>query len=196
MSELAHTFFPANPDYVSVERHVLQDNINLIDAKSGILMALSGGFIARCLDKFFELANAPALGLVSTASLTLYAISAIGFFLSAYFTWFVLKPRVTKTNDLVYWGSEAFRENQAQFVERIEATDPSEFRLHFLRHLHILARICRQKYRFFGHAVFFAQISLLTTLGAEICRYARAVPRLDPTAAMHALSLLGTHFHP
>lgn len=181
MADGQPVFVATQPDYVSVERHVLQDNINLIDAKSGILMALSGGFIVRCLDKFFELATvhtsvSPA---ASTAALWLYAVASVGFLMTAFFTWFVVKPRVVKTNDLVYWGSDVFLRGEKQFVDAIEATDIHVFRHHLIRHLYVLAGICRRKFLFFGRAMRTAELSLLTALAAELARYATSVPVPD-----------------
>jgi hypothetical protein len=197
MAETEEAVVPANPDYVSIERHVLQDNINLIDAKSGILMALSGGFIVRCLDKFFELATARASisPLASNASLWLYAIASLGFLMTAFFTWFVVKPRVVKTNDLVYWGSDVFTRGERHFVDTVESTKPHEFRIHFVRHLYVLAGICRRKFLFFGRAMRSAELSLLTALAAELARYASYAPmpawvQLLAMAAMERMSSL------
>jgi hypothetical protein len=167
-----------NPDYVTVEQRVLQDNINLVDAKSGILMALSGGLIARDLDKFYELAtthggSAPTM---ASISLALYGVATAGFFLTAYLTWFVLRPRLVKTNDFVYWGSDVYLQGEKHYLQTIEAATPLDFRDHFLRHLHVLARICRQKFNFFVRAMRTAEVSLLATFSAELTRYASYAP--------------------
>jgi hypothetical protein len=166
-----------NPDYVTVEQRVLQDNINLVDAKSGILMALSGGLIARDLDKFFELAttssSAPA---IASVSLAFYGAATAGFILTAYLTWFVLRPRLVKTNDFVYWGSDVYLKGEQHYLDAIGAATAEDFRHHFLRHLHVLARICRRKFTFFVLAMRTAEISLLTTLTAEVTRYAAHAP--------------------
>jgi hypothetical protein len=167
----------SSPDYVAVEQRVLQDNINLVDAKSGILMAISGGLIARDLDKFYELATASgAWSIATTSSLILYGIALAGFFLTAYFTWFVLRPRLVKTNDYVYWGSDAFLRGEKHYIDLVDAATPEEVRHHFLQHIYVLARICRRKFAFFVSAMRTAEISLLTTLGAEITRYVSYVP--------------------
>lgn len=174
-----------NPDYVTVEQRVLQDNINLVDAKSGILMALSGGLIARDLDKFFELATAHggSAPLVASISLGLYGVATVGFFLTAYLTWFVLRPRLVKTNDFVYWGSDVYINGEKHYLDTIEAATPGDFRDHFLRHLHVLARICRQKFGFFVRAMRTAELSLLATFSAEVTRYASYAPMQARMAA-------------
>jgi hypothetical protein len=178
----------SSPDYVAVEQRVLQDNINLVDAKSGILMAISGGLIARDLDKFYELATASgAWSIATTASLILYGIALAGFFLTAYLTWFVLRPRLVKTNDYVYWGSDAFLRGEKHYIDLVDAATPEEVRHHFLQHIYVLARICRRKFAFFVSAMRTAKISLLTTLGAEITRYVSYVPLGAQGRVVHVL---------
>jgi hypothetical protein len=169
-SDLSH------PDYVTVEQRVLQDNINLVDAKSGILMAISGGLIARDLDKFFELASIRGPSALTTSSMIFYGAALIGFFFTGYFTWFVLRPRLVKTNDYVYWGSDAFLGTEKNYIETVGAATPAELRQHFLHHIYVLALICRRKFAFFVNAMRAAEISLLLTLAAEVTRYASYAP--------------------
>jgi hypothetical protein len=166
------------PDYVTVEQRVLQENITLVDAKSGILLALAGGFIGRNLDKLYELsvAYSRSATVPTMTALLLYAAASLGFLYAAYCTWFVLRPRLHKTNDFVYWGADVFLGGEKAYIEAIEAAVPADFRTHFLHHLHVLARICRQKYGFFVHAMRAAEFSLLATLAAEIARYASYAP--------------------
>jgi hypothetical protein len=162
----------SHPDYVTVEQRVLQDNINLVDAKSGILMAISGGLIARDLDKFFELASSKGtMPLTAIFSMILYAAALIGFFFTAYFTWFVLRPRLIKTNDFVYWGSDTFLGGEKHFIDTVSVAKPEELKHHFLHHIYVLAIICRRKFVFFVNAMRAAEISLILTLLAEITRY-------------------------
>jgi len=167
----------SNPDYIKVEQRVLQDNINLVDAKSGILMAISGGLIARDLDKFYQLATATgAFSIATMASLILYGIALAGFIITAYLTWFVLRPRLVKTNDYVYWGSDAFLRSAKHYVDLVRAATAEELQHHFLQHLYVLALICRRKFAYFVSAMRSAEISLLTTLAAEITRYVSYAP--------------------
>jgi hypothetical protein len=183
-----------NPDYVTVEQRVLQDNINLVDAKSGILMAISGGLIARDLDKFFELATARG-GIATTASLIFYGAALTGFFLTAYFTWFVLRPRLVKTNDYVYWGSDAFLRGEKNYIDTVGAASADELRRHFLHHIYVLALICRKKFAFFVSAMRSAEISLLLTLAAEITRYVSYAPPDIHTRIVNAVVALAHRLH-
>jgi len=187
-SDLSH------PDYVTVEQHVLQDNINLVDAKSGILMAISGGLIARDLDKFFEMATSRS-GIAATTSLIFYGAALVGFFLTGYFTWFVLRPRLIKTNDYVYWGSDAFLGSEANYIDIVSTASPGELRRHFLHHIYVLAVVCRKKFTFFVRAMQAAEISLLLTLAAEITRYISYAPPDIHTRIVNAFVSLVHHLH-
>jgi len=167
---------PIHPEYVTVERHVLQDNITLIDTKSVFLMGLAGLLMVHCLDKLDLLVHMRHdqglhFPLVMEISLGCYAVALLAFFATAYFTWYVVKPRVTNTNDFVFWGSEVFLKNEADFVNTIETTTPFDFGLHFLRHLYVLARICRSKYAYFARATRSAEVALLAMVIAEVARY-------------------------
>jgi hypothetical protein len=186
---------PSNPDYVTVEQRVLQDNINLVDAKSGILMALSGGLIARDLDKFFELvtAHGPA-STFGQVSLAAYGVAASGFLLTAFLTWFVLRPRLIKTNDFVYWGSDVYLKGEKHYIQTIEAATRDDFRHHFLGHLHVLARVARQKYRFFVLSMRTTEISLLATLSAEVTRYVSYLPPAEQGQIVSRILQLRLHW--
>ena len=185
----------SNPDYVAVEQHVLQDNINLVDAKSGILMAISGGLIARDLDKFFELANVHVTSIATTVSLVFYGAALAGFFLTATFTWFVLRPRLIKTNDYVYWGSDTFLGGEKHYIDTLVAAPADEVRRHFLHHIYVLALICRKKFTFFVNAMRSAEISLVLTLMAEITRYVSYAPPDIHTRIVNAVVALAHKLH-
>jgi hypothetical protein len=185
----------SNPDYVTVEQRVLQDNINLVDAKSGILMAISGGLIARDLDKFFELATTSHGGVATTASLILYGAALVGFFFTGYFTWFVLRPRLIKTNDYVYWGSDVFLASEKHYIDTVSAASATELRQHFLHHVYVLALVCRKKFAFFVNAMRAAEISLLLTLAAEVTRYISYAPPDIHTRIVNAFVSLVHRLH-
>jgi|GEM_PF-1793308 len=162
-AEPKQTFMPNHNEYVFVERHALQDNIILCDTKSGILLGFGALTILWCADHLLELASTKSSlsSMFSMAELTLQALGALMLIASLTFAWRVIKPRISAANDYIYWGSQVFLKSQAEFTTTIQNADPDRLATDMLHHLHVLAKICREKYANFRYATIAAEYAAL-----------------------------------
>lgn len=160
MAETEKPFIPTHNEYVFVERHALQDNIILCDSKCGILLGFGALTLVWCLDKLLALTgNAEGRHLISFVTLEelFYALAVLALFVAITFAWKVIKPRIQHTHDHIYWGSKIFTQPQADFTISIQTADPDRLAIDMLHHLHVLARICREKYANFSRAIIAAE---------------------------------------
>jgi hypothetical protein len=173
MSGTGAAYQPTQAEYVAMERDVLQDNIILVDAKSGILMAFCAVVVFRCFDKLQEIKTVVAstcpCGL--TASAILYWLAVLGLLVTTIFAWKVVKPRITKTNDLIYWGADAFLHDLNHFTTAVQSIGQTTLGQDVLQHLFVLAAICRKKFESFNRAIVAAEVSVTLALAAEAFRY-------------------------
>jgi hypothetical protein len=155
--------------FVDFERGVLQDNIILSDAKSGALLAFSGGMVIFCIDAFI---GAHALtGLLHAAIAFLFLGAAGAFLVSCHFSLTTVMPRLVRgADDHIFWESPAFRLPVEAYVKHMEALDAETERRDKLRHLHLLAGICRRKFSHFLRAIRIAQIGFGLLVIAELSR--------------------------
>jgi Family of unknown function (DUF5706) len=161
-------------EYLVVERHVLQDNIILCDTKCGILLAFSALIIEWCLDKVLTLSgyNVAGLPLVfARIEMVLYAFAVLSLFVTIGFTWRVIRPRLRTTDDHIFWGAKFFNQSEEAFMQTIQNVKGEVLGKDMLRHLHVLAGICRDKFQNFRCAAIAAEFStgfVLLAVSAEL----------------------------
>ncbi|HEY5106747.1 MAG TPA: Pycsar system effector family protein [Caulobacteraceae bacterium] len=160
--------------FADFERSVLQDNIVLCDAKSGVLLAFSGAMVIFCLDAFIASrgtairGSSPHLG-----AIVLFVVAALGFLVSCHFSLSTVLPRLRRgqgRSDHIFWEAPFFRLPVDKYVEEMMALDLSVEHEDRLRHLHTLAGICRSKFRNFQLAMRFGQASFVVLVLAELAR--------------------------
>jgi hypothetical protein len=160
MAEAEKPFMPTHNEYVLVERHVLQDNITLCDAKCGILLAFGTLALLWCLDKLLTLTgNVPDHHLITFATIEelLYAFAVLALLTTVIFAWKVIRPRIQHSQDHMYWGSKVFTQSQTDFTIAIQKADQDVLATDMLHHLHVLAGVCREKFANFERAIIAAQ---------------------------------------
>lgn len=154
-------FLPAHNEYVSFERHVLQDNIILCDAKSGALLGAGAVVMVWCVERFVNAAVEKSLYSRFEAGALGVAILAI--IVTMYFAWRVIKPRFVTSNDddHIFWASRTFDISEAAFTDRIQSAKPEVLAADMIRHLYILAGVCRRKFAYFRSATMAAQVAFV-----------------------------------
>lgn len=140
-------------DYLSFERHVLQDNIVLCDTKSGILLGAGAVVIVWCLDQLEKVTGA--------IQQMLYSLAIIAIMFTMYFAWNVIKPRIRRCDDHVFWESKLFQGSESEFTARIQSTESALFATDMIRHLHILADVCCRKFANLQRAAIAAKAAFL-----------------------------------
>jgi hypothetical protein len=136
--------------FADFERGVLQDNIILCDAKMGILVAFAGAMVIYCID----MAGRSGVlrrtsSWISTAEAWGFAAAAIGFLVTCAFALAAIAPRVRPHQvnaDYVFWGARAYRQPLPAFLEEMHGLDVEVEHENKLRHLYILAGVCRDKF--------------------------------------------------
>jgi hypothetical protein len=162
--ELIHERFAA------FERGVLQDNIILCDAKSGVLLAFDGAMVIFCIDAFVG-GRAPHLGLEHGLTNALFLLAAGAFLISCHFSLTTVLPRLRRgRDDHIFWEATVFDLPVDQYVEAMEKIDLERERHDKLSHLHMLAGICREKFRHFQIAIRSGQAAFLLLVAAELAR--------------------------
>jgi Family of unknown function (DUF5706) len=160
---------PARDRFLEFERAVLQDNIILCDAKSGVLLAFSGAMVIFCLD-----ATASVHGsgdLPHAALMGLFLVSGAAFLASCHFALTTVLPRLVRgDDDHIFWESSVFKQSIEKYIQHMETIDPDTERRDKLRHLHRLAGICRNKFRYFQLAIRVAQGAFAILVAAELGR--------------------------
>ncbi len=153
------------------ERGVLQDNIILCDAKSGVLLAFSGAMVIFCIDAFIDAHRAAGRSISLTEALL--ALAGLAFLVSCHFSLTTVVPRLVRgRDDHIFWESSVFKLAPEAYVAAMEALDPEAERRDMLRHLHMLAGICRSKFWHFGRAIRIAQLGFVLLVIAELGRLA------------------------
>jgi hypothetical protein len=158
------------------ERGVLQENIALFDAKAAGVLAFAGVMVIFCIDAFVTVhaAAGPHAWLVGPAIRTLLMVAAGGFLLAAMFSLNTVKPRIVRGGeDHVFWDSPVFKLPVEDYVSAMDRLDPHVERDDKLRHLHLLAGICRTKIRHFQASLYVVQGAFLALVAAELLRVVR-----------------------
>jgi hypothetical protein len=159
--------------FADFERGVLQDNIILCDAKSGILLAFAGGMVIFCVDAFVQAVGARPTGAIALAGAGLLAMAGLAFVGACHFALMTVIPRIRRgMTDHVFWESPIFLLPVDDYVARMQTLDLASERHDKLRHLHMLAGICREKFRHFLRAIRFAQVGFVALVVAELARLA------------------------
>jgi Family of unknown function (DUF5706) len=158
--------------FVDFERSVLQDNIALFDTKAAAVLAFSGVMVLYSIDSIATFhAAGPHARLVTAVVRALFAVAAAGFLLSAVFSLSTVRPRVARgAEGHVFWDSAVYRLPIADYLKAMKGLDPSQAREEKLRHLHLLAGICRNKIRDFRTSLFVAEGAFIALVAAELAR--------------------------
>ncbi len=161
--------------FVDFERAVLQDNIALFDTKAAAVLAFSGVMVLYSVDSLvtFHVAAGPHAWLVAAAARVLLAVAAAGFLLSAMFSLSTVRPRVARgAEGHVFWDLAVYKLPIADYLKAMKGLDPAQARDEKLRHLHLLAGICRNKIRDFRASLYVAQGAFMALVAAELARLA------------------------
>lgn len=160
-------------DFVALERDVLQDNIILLDAKTGALLALAGLLLFRCLDRLSGILSGslfaphPLVHWRKDVALVILVAAIVSIAATTMAAWLAIRPRIVRVNDYIYWGSKIYLTHAAEFISAIKAADAETIEDDMLRMLHTLAGICRKKHAAFEHAVRATEISLVLVVCSE-----------------------------
>jgi hypothetical protein len=161
--------------FVDFERSVLQDNIALFDTKAAAVLAFSGVMVLYSIDSIatFHLPAGPHTWLVAVLIRFLLAVAAAGFLVSAMFALSTVRPRVARgAEGHVFWDAAVYKLPIADYLKAMKGLDPAQARDEKLRHLHLLAGICRNKIRDFSAALYVAQGAFMALVAAELARLA------------------------
>jgi hypothetical protein len=160
--------------FADFERAVLQDNIILCDAKMGILVAFAGAMVIYCIDMAGRTgALRGGSSWISTAEAWGYAAASVGFFVTCAFALAAIAPRVRPhqaNDDYVFWGSRVFRQPLGAFLEEMHVLDVQREHENKLRHLHILASVCRDKFAHLRLAMHAAAAAFILLVLVELAR--------------------------
>jgi hypothetical protein len=170
-------------EFVVFERHVLQDNILLCDAKSGILVIFAAGVLWRCVESVadFVIPDPGLAGYVSDLYLILYILAVPAWLVAAYWAVRTVSPRIGPSDDSIYWGAPLFLKSQDEFVSAIRGAAPDAQMDGMLRHLHSLGAICRDKDGRFHKAVRATEVAAIFFLSAEVIRFGVSLLRFVPS---------------
>jgi hypothetical protein len=159
--------------FADFERGVLQDNIILCDCKSGVLLAFAGAMVIFSIDAFVGARHGHAArSWIATGGDALFLISATAFLASCHFALQTVAPRFRRDrlDRHIFWESAAYRLPVDEYVRHM-MTVALEIEHHEkLRHLHLLAGICRNKFNHFQWSIRFGQTGFLLLVLAELSR--------------------------
>ena len=132
--------------------------------------------VLYCVDSIatFRSASDSYAWIVRPTILVLLVVATSGFLLSAMFSMSTVRPRVVRgAEDHVFWDSAVFRLPLDDYLAAMKALDPAVARDDKLRHLHLLAGICRDKIRHFRTSLYVAEAAFLALVAAEVARVVR-----------------------
>lgn len=158
--------------FAEFERGVLQDNIILCDGKSGVLLAFDGAMIVFCVDNLVHLQRSLAnFAWWSEIPVALFLAAALGFLVSCHFALMTVVPRIHRGRpDHIFWEAPVFRLPEDQYVRTMRELDVSTGWTDKLRHLHLLAGICRDKFGHFHLAIRIGRIAFLVLVLGQLAR--------------------------
>lgn len=160
--------------FADFERGVLQDNIILCDAKMGILVAFAGAMVIYCIDmagRSGALRGGSAWP--SMAEAGGFATAAIGFFVTCAFALAAIAPRIRPLqadDDYIFWGARVFRRPLPAFLEEMHGLDVELEHDNKLRHIHVLAGVCRDKFAHLRQAMNAAAAAFVVLVLTELAR--------------------------
>jgi hypothetical protein len=159
-----------NHRFADFERGVLQDNIILCDAKSGVLLAFSGAMVIFCIDAFVG-GHAPHQGPVHLVANGLFLLAAATFLVSCHFSLTTVLPRLRRgREDHIFWEAPVFSLPLDGYIDAMENLDLERERREKFAHLHTLAGICRSKFNHFRMAIRSGQGAFVLLVLAELGR--------------------------
>jgi Family of unknown function (DUF5706) len=160
--------------FADFERAVLQDNIILCDAKLGILVAFAGVMVLYCIDMAGRSgALRGASSRVALAEGWGFAVAAIGFFVTCAFALAAITPRIRPhqaADDYIFWGAKVFRQPLPAFLDEMHGLSVELEHDNKLRHLHVLAGVCRDKFAHLRQAMNAAAAAFAVLVLAELAR--------------------------
>lgn len=160
--------------FADFERAVLQDNIMLCDAKMGILVAFAGAMVIYCIDRAGHTgALRGGSSWISSVEAWGYAAASVGFFFTCAFALAAIAPRVRPhqvANDYVFWGAPVFRLPIGPFLEEMHNLAVEVEHENKLRHLHVLASVCRDKFAHLRLAMHAAAGAFVLLVLVELAR--------------------------
>lgn len=158
--------------FADFERGVLQDNIILCDGKSGVLLAFDGAMVLFAVDTFAALQRGlHTIVLWREMSSAGFLLAALAFLISCHFALMTVVPRLRRGRaDHIYWEAPVFGLSEEAYIEEMGRLDVSVAWSDKLRHLHLLASICKAKFRHFLKAIRLAQLGFLVLVLAELGR--------------------------
>ena len=158
--------------FADFERGVLQDNIVLCDIKSGALLAFASAMVIFCIDAFVG-GRGVGWTLHSLTNL-LFLLAAAAFLFACHFSLTTVLPRLHRErgDDHIFWEAPIFDLSLDDYVDAMDRLERSVERRDKLSHLHMLAGICRSKYRHFQRAIRTAQAGFILLVVAELARIA------------------------
>jgi hypothetical protein len=159
--------------FVEFERGVLQDNILLCDTKAGLLLAFTGAMVVFCVDAIANAHEAASAhnSLLSFGVKALFWAAAGAFLVSSHYSLTTVLPRIVRAKaDYIFWESPVFKLSPDEYVTTMRNLDPEVAHDDKLRHLHIIAGICRNKFRHFQIAMRLGRIAFLALILAEELR--------------------------
>jgi len=170
-------------EFVAFERHVLQDNIVLCDAKSGFLIAIAAGVLWRCIEGVanFVMPDPGLAGYVSYLYLILYILAVPAWLVAAYWALMTVRPRMMQTGGNLDWGAPLFQKSQDDFVASIRGTASDALMDGMLRHLHSLGAVCNEKCHCFHRAVRITAVAAIFFVSAETIRFGISLLRFFPS---------------
>jgi hypothetical protein len=176
MATTIDTFAPVENDrrerFADFERSVLQDNIILCDGKSGVLLAFDGAMVIFCVDAFVDLQRRiGAFASWRELPVVLFVLSGVAFLVSCHFALTTVVPRLRRGKiDHIFWEAPVFNLSEDRYVEEMRRLDVSTGWNDKLRHLHLLAGICKKKFSHFLAAIRLAQIGFVLLVAADLGR--------------------------
>jgi hypothetical protein len=164
----------AHDRFAEFERGVLQDNIALCDTKAGLLLAFTSAMVLFSIETFLAVRSVavPRLGWITLLTRFLLIVAPLGFLVSAQLSLTTVMPRIRRGagNDHIFWESPVFQQPVDDYVATMTSLDPDIERTDKLRHLHLLAAICRRKFAHFRSAMHLAQAAFLALAAGELLR--------------------------
>lgn len=156
--------------FADFERSVLQDNIVLCDAKSGVLLAFAGAMVILCIDAFVA-EHTLRLDALHWIAKGLFMLAAITFLVSCHYSLSTVIPRLRRgRDDHIFWESPVFDQPVESYIASMEQLDEATERRDKLAHLHMLSGICRAKFSHFVIAIRAARVGFLLLIAAELAR--------------------------
>src|SRR5215469_3551656 len=109
--------------FADFERGVLQDNIILCDAKSGVLLAFDAAMVIYCLDAFVT-GGGPHQSPLHMGANGLFLVAAAVFLGSCHFCLTTVIPRLRRgREDHIFWEAPVFSLPVERYVETMDELD-------------------------------------------------------------------------